>query len=107
MTIAEALSVGLPVIAGRMTAGVPWQLNDGKAGVLVDVNDPESMARAVLDLTTDPKRWAGFSAAGRARARSLFAADRVVDQYMLQYEAACAASVVSAPHGARARQTVG
>ena len=104
MTIAEALSVGLPVIAGRMTAGVPWQLDDGKAGVLVDVNDPESMARAVLDLTTDPTRWAGFSAAARARARSIFAANRVVDQYMVGSEAACAASVVSAP---LARQTVG
>ncbi|MBN9205440.1 glycosyltransferase family 4 protein [Methylibium petroleiphilum] len=107
MTIAEALSVGLPVIAGRSTAGVPWQLDGGQAGLLVDVNDPASMARAVLDLTTDPARWTHFSVAGRARARSIFAADRVVDQYMVQYEAACAASASSAPLGARARQMAG
>lgn len=93
MTIAEAMSVGLPVIAGEATAGVPWQLDGGQAGMLVDVNDPQAMARAIVELTGSKDRWARVSEAERTRARQIFSADKVVDQYMLQYEAATSGSV--------------
>ncbi len=31
MAIAESMSLGLPVVAGRNTDGVSWQLDNGRA----------------------------------------------------------------------------
>jgi glycosyltransferase involved in cell wall biosynthesis len=47
MTLIEAMSQGLPVVAGAHAGAVPWVLGHGRAGVLVDVDDPRAIARAV------------------------------------------------------------
>jgi glycosyltransferase involved in cell wall biosynthesis len=80
MAIAEAMSLGLPVIAGRHTDGVGWQLDQGRAGILVDVTDPEETARGIAAATGDVAAWRAMSAAARSRAGELFSIDRVVDQ---------------------------
>lgn len=85
MSIGEAMSVGLPVIAGRATGGVPWQLDEGRAGVLVEVMDAQAMANAIVALSRDRPRWHGISSAARARALELFPVDRVVEQYLSLY----------------------
>ena len=95
MVIAEAMSVGLPVVAGRHTDGVAWQLDNGRAGVLADINKVEDVARAIVSVSSDSHRWKEMSIAARARARQLFAVDAVVDQYLSLYDAASA--IVSAP----------
>jgi glycosyltransferase involved in cell wall biosynthesis len=86
MAIAEAMSQGLPVIAGRHTDGVPWQLDEGRAGVLVDVEDIEDIARGIGVLADDTSRWRAVSEASRRRARAMFAVDNVVDAYLNQYD---------------------
>lgn len=88
MSIAEAMSVGLPVIAGRQTDGVSWQLDDGRAGVLTDITSAADMSAAIVGITRDAPRWHQLSAAARVRARDLFALDHVVDRYGALYEAA-------------------
>ncbi len=88
MSIAEAMSVGLPVIAGRHTDGVSWQLDDGRAGVLADVTKVDDIARAMIAQTRDERAWHEMSVAARARARQLFDADQVVDQYLALYRTA-------------------
>ena len=88
MAIAEAMSLGLPVIAGRHTDGVGWQLDQGRAGILVDVTDPEETARGIVAATGDIAAWRAMSAAARSRARELFSIDHVVDQYVALYESA-------------------
>ena len=85
MSIAEAMSVGLPVIAGRKTDGVPWQLDNGKAGALVDVTDAEAIADGIAAVATDAVQWHRWSETGRARARRLFSSDAVVDRYVDLY----------------------
>lgn len=85
MAIAEAMAVGLPVIAGAGTSGVAWQLDDGRAGVLADVRDPASMARAIAQLAGDRARWQALSSAAHARSRQLFAVDAVIDRYLALY----------------------
>jgi len=101
MSIAEAMSVGLPVIAGRATDGVPWQLDEGRAGVLTDVTDAQAMADAIVALSRDRARWQALSTAARTRARQMFAVDPVVDRYVSLY--AEAAAQPAAPLGAPAR----
>lgn len=86
MSIGEAMSLGLPVIAGETTGGVAWQLDSGRAGMLVDINDPASMARAITALAADRSAWARISAAGRTRARELFRLETIVDAYLGLYD---------------------
>lgn len=85
MAIAEAMAIGLPVIAGAKTAGVAWQLDSGRAGVLVDVRDPASMAEGIVRLAADRHRWQALSTAARGRARELFSVDTVVNRYLALY----------------------
>jgi glycosyltransferase involved in cell wall biosynthesis len=89
MSIGEAMSLGLPVIAGETTGGVAWQLDSGRAGMLVDVNDPTSMARAIGTLAADRTAWTRISAAGRTRARELFRLEPIVDAYLGLYDTVC------------------
>ncbi len=85
MAIAEAMTVGLPVIAGKRSGGVAWQLDDGRAGILADVTDVEDVARGIVSMASDRGRWNEMSAAARSRARQLFSVDRVIDQYIGLY----------------------
>ncbi len=102
MSIAEAMSVGLPVIAGSATDGVPWQLDGGRAGVLTDVTDAQAMSEAISALSRDSTRWQTVSAAARERARQLFAVDPVVERYLALYAAAQVRSMPTQAATARA-----
>lgn len=85
MSIAESMSVGLPVIGGRETDGVPWQLDGGRAGALVDVTNATEIAQAMLHLSRERASWETISKAARDRAHELFAQDKVVDRYVSLY----------------------
>lgn len=85
MSIGEAMSLGLPVIAGESTGGVAWQLDSGRAGMLVDVNEPASMARAITTLAADQASWNRISAVSRMRAGELFRLETIVDTYVDLY----------------------
>ena len=54
MAICEAMALGVPVIAGKFSGGVPYTLDGGSAGVLVDVRSPRAMAGALEKLLGDP-----------------------------------------------------
>jgi glycosyltransferase involved in cell wall biosynthesis len=54
LTIAEALSVGRPVIATRC-GGAEMQICDGKNGLLVPPNDPRALYKALIMLTENPE----------------------------------------------------
>lgn len=96
MVIAEAMSVGLPVVAGRATDGVSWQLDGGRAGMLVDVNDPGDMASGLIGISSNRGTWNDLSLRARQRAVELFSADRVVDQYLAAYRRAMPAESTAA-----------
>jgi len=86
MSIGEAMSLGLPVIAGARTGGVAWQLDGGQAGILVDVDEAASMAHAISSLAADASMWTRLSMAARARARELLRLEPIVDTYLGLYE---------------------
>ncbi|MBS0446508.1 MAG: glycosyltransferase family 4 protein [Proteobacteria bacterium] len=86
MAIAEAMACGLPVIAGRETHGVSWLLDDGKAGMLVDVRNPADIADAMRQLADDAPLAARLGRYGAARARELFDANAVACRYVELYE---------------------
>nr|WP_307274177.1 glycosyltransferase family 4 protein [Arthrobacter sp. W4I7] len=50
MCLLEAMAAGVPIIGGYRAGGVPWTLDDGNAGLLVDVSRPKMIASALRDL---------------------------------------------------------
>lgn len=86
MALIEAMAMGIPVIAGRDSGGVPWTLDGGNAGILVDVTKPEQIARQMLALARseeDRRRW---GEAGRRLAVERFHIRSVADEWERQYE---------------------
>ena len=86
MTIVEAMSLGVPVIGGQSSGGVPWQLENGNSGILVDVRSPYSIASGILALVSDEKRYDTISRRSVVRAQELFAREKVAASYERTYE---------------------
>jgi glycosyltransferase involved in cell wall biosynthesis len=81
--IAEAMAVGLPVVAGRASGAVPWVV--GEHGRLLDVQEPAAMAAAMLELLADAPLRESLGKAARLSVASRFSAKAVVAQYIALY----------------------
>lgn len=82
MGIAEALALGLPVVGGNKSGGVPWMIGD--AGLLADINNPLGIADAVLQLLTDDVLYAKCATAALQRVKA-FKPELIADQYEEMY----------------------
>jgi glycosyltransferase involved in cell wall biosynthesis len=81
MTLLEAQSAGLPVVAGR-SGGIPDIVADGETGILVPASDARAFALAMAALLDDAprRRMMGDAAQVRMRARHDIAiASRTMD----------------------------
>ena len=79
---------GLPIVGGRRSGGVPWTLDEGRCGLLVDVRDPGAIAEGILRLFADPGLATQLGQAARSRAVTTFGADAVVRGYLDGYATA-------------------
>ena len=86
MVIVEAQIRGVPVIGGRASGAVPWLLERGSSGILVDVESPEEMANSICALSADPSRYAQLSRAGLRSAHLRFTVGAVVDSFEEIYD---------------------
>jgi glycosyltransferase involved in cell wall biosynthesis len=86
MTIAEAMALGVPVVAGSMSGAVPWVLGaEQGGGRLVDVRSSQAMTDAILSILSDPHDYARYSVHGQARAEAMFSSCVVVNAYLEHY----------------------
>ena len=83
---AEAMAMGVPVVAGLHSGAVPWVVGD--AGLLVDVKQPAAMVAAMEQLAGDAALAARLGARGRAQALARFSASAVAARYEAEYLAA-------------------
>lgn len=67
----EAMRAGTPVVLTD-AAGNRDTVEPGVTGLLVAVDDPLELGRAMVQLLADPERRAAFAAAGAERLRALF-----------------------------------
>lgn len=91
--VLEAWAAETPVIA-TAAAGPAELLGDAERGVLVPVDQPAELARAVGDLLANPEATSRLAAAGRAAYEREFTQDAVIAQYLALFEKArreCAA----------------
>jgi glycosyltransferase involved in cell wall biosynthesis len=72
LVVLEAMAVGVPVIASRVS-GIPEVVVDGETGWLVPAEDPEALREALEAALGDPVEAARRGAAGRRRVAELFA----------------------------------
>lgn len=86
MALIEPMAMGIPVIAGRNSGGVPWTLDNGNAGVLVDISQPEEIAEAMLKLANDSDERNRIGQLGQELARQRFHIDVVTDAYLQAYQ---------------------
>lgn len=78
LAVAEAMAVGLPVVATNV-GGVP-ELVTAEAGRLVPPNDPSTLAKAVVDLLGQPQKLVQMGQAGRERIRTHFTVEKMVNR---------------------------
>jgi glycosyltransferase involved in cell wall biosynthesis len=77
LAVLEAMAVGLPVVGTRV-GGIPDELGaDG--GLLVDSEDVDAIADAILRLVESPELRASLGEAARRRVRQLFTPERQAD----------------------------
>lgn len=69
--ILEAMAAGKPVVATTV-GGVPELVLHGETGILVPPQDPDALARAILDLFRDPVKARTMGEAGRERVQVHF-----------------------------------
>ncbi len=86
--ILEAMAAARPVIATRV-GGTPELVLDGKTGLLVERNDPDGLAAAMLTLLGDDALRSALGAAGRQHLESLAGAGGSVDRLLDVYAGVC------------------
>lgn len=75
----EAMSCGKPVVATNIPgSGVSWVNADGVSGLNVPPGDPKALARAILDITSDPAVYRSFCEGARKRYDDCFTFSRMI-----------------------------
>jgi len=85
IAIMEAQALGLPVIGNLKTPGTSYSLLEGKAGILIDADDPTAMASGMARLVNDPLEYHRISRGGIQALDSPFNLDLVLDEYERAY----------------------
>jgi len=82
LSVGEAMSHGLPVIGGGNAGAVPWVLDQGRAGILVDPRDPAAIAAAACRLVGEPTLRDRLGAAAVRRVQETFSPSVVAPQLL-------------------------
>lgn len=86
MVLVEALSFGIPVIAGKDSGGAGWALFDGLGGRLVDVRNADEMAAAIREAIRNPAGTVREGFDVREALANRYSAESVAERYLEQYE---------------------
>jgi starch synthase len=84
LVIAEAMSMGLAVIASRI-GGIPHVLQDGLSGLLFDPEDQNRLLQHMTLLARDTQTRQNMGKQGQAVARTHFAAHAVAEKMIAAY----------------------
>jgi L-malate glycosyltransferase len=86
MAIIEAMTLGVPVIAGSNSGAVAWVLDEGRAGFLTDVKNPERIAQTIFTCIEQAEDRERRRKNAYNRVVNVFSPDSVVSRYERMYE---------------------
>jgi glycosyltransferase involved in cell wall biosynthesis len=78
----EAMAKGIPIVAGKSAGAVPWVLENGKSGCLVDIESPEDIAAGLKRLLSDSKYYDTLSLNGINNLKTRFIQEQVCNIYL-------------------------
>lgn len=84
ITCIEAWAAGKPVIGARSGA-VQSVITEGVDGLLIEYQDEQALASAILDLLREPARAVAMGEAGRAKALERYTWEHVSDKFRRVY----------------------
>ncbi|MCC9135067.1 glycosyltransferase family 4 protein [Pontibacter silvestris] len=85
-TLLEGLALGLPVVAGESSGAVPWVLNFGKNGLLVNVTDEHEIYKALKKLITNSVLYEALSQEGIHYVKERFTSKMIAASYLSLYD---------------------
>jgi glycosyltransferase involved in cell wall biosynthesis len=85
MSLVEAMMHRLPVIATRI-GGMPFIVEDGSSGHLVEPANPAALARAICDILENPEKARDMGRIGRQIAESRFTWEKSADTLLHHYQ---------------------
>jgi glycosyltransferase involved in cell wall biosynthesis len=85
MSLVEAMATETPVIASRI-GGMQDVIEDGKTGVLIEPNNPATLAKAIIELLANPESRQFMGKTGRQRVMKLFCWDQVSSNLASKYQ---------------------
>lgn len=80
LVLLEAMITELPVVASKI-GGIPEIIENGKNGLLVEPENSEKLAKALMDLIADPDKRIKLSQAGLKTVREKFTAKKMAKEY--------------------------
>ena len=86
LVLVEAMTAGVPVVAGIRSGGVPWVLAGGDAGVLVDVRRPSEIASGITRLLSNEPATRELAVRARKHAAQRFGPQVVCEAYLAAYD---------------------
>lgn len=81
----EAMSCGVPVVSSSV-GGLPELVVHNEDGFIAEIGDTDRMAKYVLELFQNGKKYKLFSEKSRERAMKVFNKEKIVPQYEAYYE---------------------
>ncbi|PKV76152.1 glycosyltransferase family 4 protein [Pontibacter ramchanderi] len=85
MVLLEAMIARTPVVGGKNSGYIPHLLNYGKAGLLCDVESPDSMATEVGRILADDELYKALVHEGYTYAEENFSEDVIVKKHLMYY----------------------
>jgi len=83
--IIEAMAAGIPIIAGKNSGAVSWVAENGKSGLLIDIENTLDISTAIKSLILDPEKYETLSKRGIENVKNRFNVKKVTQQYINLY----------------------
>jgi len=81
LCVTEALWKGTPVVASNV-GGIPYQIDDGRSGFLVEPQDNEGFADRIVHILQNPDEAKAVGEAAREKVRREFLITRLLSDYL-------------------------
>ncbi len=89
VVLLEAMRYRKPLLVSKLTdSGMSWVVEAGKTGALVEPNNPEALAKALIDCYDNPERWQQWGQTGFGRLQQVFSLPTIAKDINKQYQRA-------------------